>query len=315
MLRGAAANLVVLALPLVAGTGHQSSRSSTSRGHLLNQIASSTPYHIRGTPQEDFDCSWRGLAWEWAPALQPWLNGTQRRQIFDALELGTTCKQPSPIEPLDTPLAAETTTSATSSATTIYVAPAGSDDAAGTQQDPFATIARAVEAARVIRPIAAATSAASHATIYLRAGTYYLAAAVELDDRDSHLTISAYNGEHVVISGGVRISGLKWQPSVEDQGDAVYVADVSSYDLPRGIPALLHRGQRATLARYPNANPELDLFPLGYISDQTDWFPPEFHVPTAGPDGRGGTEATKKAWVVDHRELSLRAPQLLLVKQ
>ncbi len=38
---------------------------------------------------------------------------------------------------------------------------------------------------------------------------------------------------------------------------------------------------RATLARYPNANPELDLFPLGYITAKNSqaWLPPK------GPDG------------------------------
>jgi len=44
-----------------------------------------------------------------------------------------------------------------------------------------------------------------------------------------------------------------------------------------GIPALHVNSHRATLARYPNANPELDLFPVGYITEGT-WLPP---VPSA----------------------------------
>ena len=136
-------NLVVLFLPLAAATGHQSLRASTSGAHLLDQIASSTPYHIRGTPQEDFDCSWRDLAWELAPVLQPWLNGTQRRQIFDALELGTTCKKPyasGQPQPLRVP---PTNAEPSASAATFYVAPSGSDYAAGTMTHPFASISQA----------------------------------------------------------------------------------------------------------------------------------------------------------------------------
>ena len=33
-------------------------------------------------------------------------------------------------------------------------------------------------------------------------------------------------------------------------------------------------GLRATLARYPNSNPEVDLFPTGYILNGGSWLPP-----------------------------------------
>ena len=33
-------------------------------------------------------------------------------------------------------------------------------------------------------------------------------------------------------------------------------------------------GKRAILARYPNANPEIDLFPIGWISAKTKWAAP-----------------------------------------
>ena len=218
----------------VVGTGHPSARADVSRAHLLNQIASSTPYHIRGTPQEEFDCAWRALAYEWVPDLQPWLNATQRRQLHNALELdacppparvnepssssndGPSQKRPSPADPA-----------------AVYVsASSGSDEGAGTIEKPFATISRAVLAVRKQshRP------SNGNGTIYLREGTYYLASPVELDSRDSGLTISAFNDEHVVISGGVHLTGLDWQPSstaVASGGGAVYVADLSSFTLPR----------------------------------------------------------------------------------
>jgi hypothetical protein len=238
--------LLMLSLLLLStGTGHRSARSSSSADHLLNQIASSTPYHIRGTPQEDFDCSWRELAYEWAPNLQPWLNHTQRRQLHDALELSSKCqKSMSASDAAETgPIATGMPSSvALLVESTFYVATDGSDDGAGTLQDPFATISHAVSVSRKAKPAC---------TVFLRGGTHHLDAAITLDNRDSGLTIAAYKGERAIVSGGVRLTGLKWEQSMGADGQTTHHADVSSYTLPHGIPALHHRGQRVTLARYP----------------------------------------------------------------
>ena len=43
---------------------------------------------------------------------------------------------------------------------------------------------------------------------------------------------------------------------------------------PPTMPALHVNGHRATLARYPNANPEIDIFPKGYIGSAKAWLPP-----------------------------------------
>ena len=55
----------------------------------------------------------------------------------------------------------------------------------------------------------------------------------------------------------------------------IWVADLNS--LPSGsqtsMTALHINGHRATLARFPNANPEYDIFPKGYIMTAT-WLPP-----------------------------------------
>ena len=40
---------------------------------------------------------------------------------------------------------------------------------------------------------------------------------------------------------------------------------------------------RATLARYPDANPERDLFPIGYITAKTQWQAPEYHGVACNP--------------------------------
>ena len=48
---------------------------------------------------------------------------------------------------------------------------------------------------------------------------------------------------------------------------------------------------RATLARYPNANAELDLFPAGYITDKKaqSWLPPTYRGEVCNPKQQCGT--------------------------
>ena len=112
--------------------------------------------------------------------------------------------------------------------------------------------------------------------IQLRAGSYHLAETVVLGAADSGLTITAYQNEAVEISGGINLTGLAWAPSAANR--KVWVTKVPRESLgPAGIPALQVEGTRATLARFPNANPELDLFPAGYIADKTAWMTPEYN--------------------------------------
>lgn len=87
--------------------------------------------------------------------------------------------------------------------------------------------------------------------------------------QDSGLAIAAVRGQNVVISGGRHISNVRWSHGTTPKGAAYVVTDLSGEDLPYGVPAM-HYGdpanrQRATRARYPNANPELDLFPKGWV--------------------------------------------------
>jgi hypothetical protein len=53
------------------------------------------------------------------------------------------------------------------------------------------------------------------ATIVLRAGTFYLGASgpLELGPADSNTVFQSYPGEEAVISGGVPLSGISWQPA------------------------------------------------------------------------------------------------------
>ena len=73
------------------------------------------------------------------------------------------------------------------------------------------------------------------------------------------------------------VRGLRWEPTTLN-GQQVYAASTHGQDLPQGVLALQIGGRRATLARYPNANAELELFPAGYIGAKTTWTPPTLHA-------------------------------------
>jgi hypothetical protein len=92
---------------------------------------------------------------------------------------------------------------------------------------------------------------------------------MKLDSSDSGLIITSYPGEQAVVSGGKLLTNLDW----EKEGDKIYRTKLND-SFEGDMLSLHHRGQRVTLARYPNANPELDLFPIGYITSETSWKPP-----------------------------------------
>ena len=256
------AALLLLACALIAGNVHATGRPQSNQTieHLLGMIQSSRPVGV----DPAYDCSWRKLASEYAPLIQPWLDASHGKALFDALELGTLCKQQ-----FDASLytGAARVSAATSDAA-IFVAPWGSDSNSGSMSSPLASLAAAVSKTRHI---------SSPKAIMLRAGTYYLADSLVLTPRDNGLNISAYKGENVTVSGG-RSLKLDWTTTAHPtNAKKVFVADVGRFDLPQGIQALQFDGKRATLARFPNANPELDLFPAGYITEQTTWAKPQYH--------------------------------------
>src|SRR6185369_602618 len=117
---------------------------------------------------------------------------------------------------------------------------------------PFATLPAALKAAQQARQNAAAT--AEGITIELRGGTYELAEPLRLTAEDSGasakqpLTISAYQTEKPVLSGGRRISG--WAPAHRPGLWLAVVPDAR--DGKWYFRSLFVGGQRATRARTPN---------------------------------------------------------------
>ena len=264
--------LIAFAVLAVAVDATGRTSANQTMEHLLSLTSSSRP--LSASPE--FDCAWRKLAFEYAPKLQPWLSQQKRSELFDALELGVLCGVN--FSRLDA--AAKAKAAETKADQTLMVMPradvynvfvdsmAGDDSNAGTQKMPLRTVTAAVAATR--------KHAGEPRAIFLRAGVHRLNDTVALGPSDSGLNISAFGGENVTVSGGRALTGLQWKATTLN-GQQVYAASTRGYDLPQGVPALQIGGQRATLARYPNANPELDLFPAGYITAATTWAPPLFH--------------------------------------
>ena len=266
-------SISLFAVSAAAGANH-------SLEYLLDLTKSSRP----DTSPPDFDCSWRKLAYAYALHLQD-VSPAKAKELHDALELSVLCG-----EPFHQPSPAAPAGASPASDSTVFVSPNGSDTAAGTLTAPFKTLAGALLHVRKASP-------AGHASIQLRGGTYHLdsgnlAQGIVLGPADSHLTISAYNNEPAVLSGGVELSGLEWAESEKEHIHVTTLTAAQAKLLPaKGATSLRVGGQRATRARFPNANPERDLFPKGYITSDTSWKPPvypPYNTPESKPCGTTG---------------------------
>lgn len=134
-----------------------------------------------------------------------------------------------------------------------FVAPGGEDGGPGTQARPFATLPRALQAVRQ-----------QPGVVWLRGGTHYLAAPLVLTPSDSGtaaapLVLAAYQDEPAVISGGVRLTNLNWQPFRDGIMRAAVPEDLRTEEI-------FVNGERQILARYPNADPTAKYFD-GYAAD------------------------------------------------
>jgi len=164
------------------------------------------------------------------------------------------------------------TLGSTAHAANIFVAPTGSDTHPGTLERPFATLQRAQQAARK----AAGREAV---TVMLRAGTYYLPeplvfTAADSGSKAAPVIFQAYQNEQPVISGGIRMRNLKWQP---------YKDGILQAKLPAGFTTdqLFVNGDRQPMARYPN----FDLRVLHFNGTAADAITPERAARWKDPTG------------------------------
>ena len=135
----------------------------------------------------------------------------------------------------------------------FFLSPAGDDANPGTLQKPFATLQRAQQAARQ-----------KHGDVFLRGGTYYLPAplvftAEDSGTKDAPVVFQNYQNEQPVISGGVRLDGLNWQPFTNGIIQAQVPADLQTEEI-------FVNGERQILARYPNFDPQAKYFD-GFAAD------------------------------------------------
>jgi hypothetical protein len=156
-------------------------------------------------------------------------------------------------------------------ASVFQVAPNGNDAWPGTREQPFATLDRAVAAARVL-------PAEATRIVRLRGGPYWNVGLV-LGPEDSGLTIEAESGERVILYGGQRLTnwvreGERWH-AVSLPSLPVTEADVKAeLALPRWeVRLLLVDGQTRPRARFPEA---------GELPHQT-----RFEVPWMSSTGGG----------------------------
>jgi hypothetical protein len=128
-----------------------------------------------------------------------------------------------------------------------FVSPSGDDTNPGTLEKPFATLQRAQHVVRH-----------KHGDVFLRGGTYYLPAPLVLTaedsgSKDTPMVFQNYQSEKPVISGGIRLEKLDWQPCTNRLFQAQVPADLQTEEI-------FVNGERQVLARYPDFNSQAQYF-------------------------------------------------------
>ncbi|KAJ9459773.1 hypothetical protein DIPPA_11417 [Diplonema papillatum] len=224
-----------------------------------------------------FDCAVREYAFEYAQQLQGWRGADTMKEVFDGLELKTLCNQTFKADAfLD---AKKVAAFPIQTELVHYVCPHfGSDDVEtpgrGNEAAPFATIAAALESMRRLR--SGKNKAANPATLVLRGGKHRLKRTLNFTSEDSFLTVQNYPGEEAGISGTIPLQpSWKREPTMSANVYSAYVGGL----LDAGVTLLALRvntTQRGFKATFPDRNPELSIFPKGWVptSVNVSWTPP-----------------------------------------
>lgn len=305
-----ALSALAIALTVVSSTAASSaSQKNTSLEYLLSLTSSPG-----GRPDDapiEFSCAWRRYATAYAMQIHPKLSAAKQRALHDALQLSGLCNQSFAVKPRHHNLTTRTVATTPTNGRKIYVNPTnGSNSGTGSQTAPLKTLHAAVAASRI-----PAHSVSDAPTIILCGGVYYLAnheakGTVVLTPSDSGLTIQAMEGETPILSGGRALTSLKWSPLAQNARavalhnafrTTLSTADAAALPVGGGgaMPALHSEiGNRYTLARYPNANAELDLFPAGHIIDKTGtaWMTPRYNGTRCTSDGQECGQAKDVIW-------------------
>jgi hypothetical protein len=141
----------------------------------------------------------------------------------------------------------------------IFVSATNGDDTKnGALETPFKTIFRAKQQVQTLKQ-----SVNGPINVYLRAGTYYLDSALTFGPSDggsvsSPVTYSAFRGEKVIISGGIKVTS-QWATSA---GNIMVTTIAPNLK----IDQLFLNGKRQVLARYPNLDSSTIILD-GYAAD------------------------------------------------
>ena len=127
----------------------------------------------------------------------------------------------------------------------VHVAPNGSDAAAGSDAAPLATLVKARDYVRALRSKGDNTPA----KISIHGPVLEVGAPLDLNTRDAGLTIEAAPGETPRLISSQEVA--HWQPF---RGE-ILKADVSGLISSGSLKQVFFGSERATLARYPNADP------------------------------------------------------------
>lgn len=282
--------LALWATPSLATGPH--TRGNPSREYLLSRTRSSSPDDV----PKDFDCAWRRAAYNYSTVVQPWLSSDAGKMkiLHDALELNVLCGDSFAVGTAPIPASLKSSSPDAAADCQVFVDAANGNDAnPGSESKPLRTLAAAVVLSR---------QCTGAATVLLQSGTYRVDKTITLDGKDSGLTITAAPGAKTRprISGGVELGDLEWQSMRHPtNGVPIFKAKVPSGKLPAGILSLRLGGQRVTRARYPNANPEIDHFPTGYVDGATGWGRPEYDGTVCDPNNFCGPSETRVVPVSD----------------
>jgi hypothetical protein len=269
-----------------AGLG-AAAASSELTGSLFHPVLDADHRNLVGPFDLDpaVDCAMRNLTWAYALALLP--ARAPLVDVFDALRLAADCNQTRPggeafssssslparlsSSPLSSSsAAAPPSLTARDFAATYYVdAAVGVDDdqREGNSTFPFATPAFAVARAR--------TGARPAQVLLTDAAPFYLASPLLLSVEDSGLRVAAAEGATTmpVLSAGAPLGALQWASVGPAPGSGangtpvmtVWSAKVAGAGVALPFDQLFAPGnRRATRARFPNGNPEMDQAPNGY---------------------------------------------------
>jgi hypothetical protein len=139
----------------------------------------------------------------------------------------------------------------------VYVSPSGDDTGDGSIDHPLKTITAARDLADKLK------ANNTPVTVFLRAGTHYLTAPVELGPANSGsanapITYAAYGSEKPVISGAIKVA-----PTWSVSSGSIQVATI---DKNLKVDQLFLNGKRQILARYPNYDEKTAILD-GYAAD------------------------------------------------